>query len=201
MPGTGEAPLKADVGAERMLSCVLDWMATRSDIDAARVAVRGQSWGGYWSAVLAHTERERIRGAVYQSGPVHGFFEPGWQMKALASREYLFGLFEARSALFGTTTLEDFLAYGPRLSLSTRGLLGEPTSPMLLIGGGRDTQVPIDDLQLLLAHGTAKEAWVNPDGGHMGRSEQWQQNLITSCIVLPWLVRAVNNQVPGASGA
>lgn len=199
MPGTGEAPLKADVGAERMYSCVLDYLATRSDVDATRIVVRGQSGSGHWSAVLAHTERARIRGAVYHSGPIHHAFQPDWQRKALASREYLFGLYEARAGIYGTKTLDEFLAYGPRLSLVARGLIGQPTAPMLLLGGCKDTQVPIEDLYLLLNSGTPKEAWVNPDGGHMGRSERWPQPLIIQRIVTPWILRALNGEVPPAA--
>src|SRR5580700_9330901 len=40
MPGTGEAPIKVDVGAERMFSTVLDYLATRPEIDSKRILVR-----------------------------------------------------------------------------------------------------------------------------------------------------------------
>src|SRR5258706_12233453 len=46
MPGTGQAPLKVDVGAERMYSRALDYLQTRTEIDAKRIVVRGQSWSG-----------------------------------------------------------------------------------------------------------------------------------------------------------
>ena len=196
MPGTGQAPIKAEAGAERMFSCVLDHLTARPDIDADRIVVRGQSWSGHWAAVLAHTERERILGAVYHSGSIHGGFQPEWQVRALASREYLFGLFDARAAVYGARSLEEFLAIGPRMSLQARGLIGKPTAPMLLLGGVKDTQVPIDDLYLLLNSGTPKEAWVNPDGGHMGRSEHWPQPQIISRIVMPWILRAIRGDVP-----
>src|SRR5665213_911926 len=70
-PGTGEAPIKADLGAERMFSRVLDYLATRPDIDSKRIIAWGVSWGGHWSANLGYTERERLRGVVVQGGPVH----------------------------------------------------------------------------------------------------------------------------------
>ena len=38
---------------------------------------------------------------------------------------------------------------------------------MLLINGLRDTQVPIEDLFLLMRSGSPKEVWINPQGGHM----------------------------------
>src|SRR5437763_649941 len=37
MPGTGEAPIKVDVGAERMFSRILDYVETRPEIDSKRV--------------------------------------------------------------------------------------------------------------------------------------------------------------------
>jgi esterase FrsA len=44
MPGTGESPIKADVGAERMFSRVLDYLATRPDVDSKRIVAWGVSY-------------------------------------------------------------------------------------------------------------------------------------------------------------
>jgi esterase FrsA len=57
---------------------------------------------------LAHIERLRVKAAVNWGGPIHYYFQSAWQRKALQRREYLFGLFEARSALYGVNTLEAF---------------------------------------------------------------------------------------------
>lgn len=189
MPGTGQTRIKIEPGADKVYSVVLDALAKRDDIDGKRVVVTGGSWGGHWSAHLAYSERDRLLGAVVQGGPVHHYFQPDWQRKALGTREYLFGLFEARSAVYGVKTLDDFLAYGPRMSLKDRGLLDKPSAPMLLVNGRNDTQVPIDDLQLLLNNGDPKEAWVNPQGGHMGRTAQLSDQKIFETVVLPWVVR------------
>jgi esterase FrsA len=189
MPGTGEAPVLIDVGSERMFSRALDWLQTRPEIDAKRIVVQGRSWSGYWAAIMAYTEKDRIRGAVVQGVGVHDYFSAEWQKKAFSSREYLFDMLPARSAVYGTKTLEDFLAYGPRLSLLTRGLLDQPSAPMLLVNGERDTQQPISDLYLMMKHGDPKDAWVNPAGGHMGRSQQWSSRMIADRVVMPWIVR------------
>jgi pimeloyl-ACP methyl ester carboxylesterase len=196
MPGTGQAPIKADVGAERMFSAVLDYIGTRAELDAARVVVQGRSWSGYWAAVLACTERDRLRGAVMHGGPVHAYFQREWQEQNLETREYLFDLFEARAAIYpGVETREQLFAFGPRLSLVARGLIDRPSAPMLLVNGARDTQVPIDDLFLLMRHGTPKEAWVNPVGGHMGRSADFTSPMIAREVVIPWVVRALTGEV------
>lgn len=189
MPGTGQAPLKIDVGAERIYSRALDYLATRPEVDAKRIVVQGGSWSGHWAARLAYLERERLRGAVVQGGPIHAYFQPAWQTKALGTREYLFDLFAARASVYGVDTLEQFLAYGPRMSLKDNGLIDRPSAPMLLVNGEHDTQVPIADLDLLLHSGSPKEAWVNPKGGHMGRSAEWPDGRIFREIVAPWIAR------------
>ncbi len=189
MPGTGQAPIKIDVGSERMFSKALDYLTAQPEIDGHRIVVQGASWSGHWSARLGFIERARLRGVVVQGGPVHEYFQPGWQTKALGTREYLFDLFAARASVYGVETLEQFLAYGPRLSLLDNGMIDKPSAPMLLVNGDHDTQVPIADLNLLLHHGSPKEAWVNPDGGHMGRSAEWPDGKIFERVVLPWVVR------------
>jgi len=189
MPGTGQAPLKGDVDSERMFSRVLDYVATRPELDAKRVVVQGGSWSGYWAAKLGIVERERLRAVVVQGGPIHNYFQPEWQAKALGTREYLFDLFPARASVYGAGSLEEFLAYGPRMSLKAQGLIDRPSAPMLLVNGNRDTQVPIADLDLMLHSGSPKEAWVNPNGGHMGRSTDWPDGKIFAKIVAPWMVR------------
>jgi esterase FrsA len=189
MPGTGEAPIAVDVDSERMFSRALDVLLARPEIDPARVAVQGVSWSGYWAAKLAVLERQRLKAAVVQGGPAHGYFQPEWQLKALGTREYLFDLLPARQAIYGARTLDEFLAYGPRLSLQRLGLLDQPSAPTLLVNGERDTQVPIADLDLLLHHGSPKEAWVNPAGGHVGRSAEWTDQRIYEQVVAPWLLR------------
>src|SRR5205085_3998867 len=140
MPGTGEAPVKVDVDSERMFSRALDALIARPDIDASRIAVQGVSWSGYWAAKLAIVERQRIKAAVVQGGPAHGYFQPEWQLKALGTREYLFDLPAARQAIYGARDIDEFLAYGPKLSLQRLGLLDQPSAPMLLVNGERDTQ-------------------------------------------------------------
>ncbi len=189
MPGTGQTRIKIEPGADKVYSMVLDALAKRDDVDGKRVVVTGGSWGGHWSAHLAYSEKDRLLGSVVQGGPVHNYFQPEWQKKALGTREYLFGLFEARSAVYGVKTLDDFLAYGPKMSLKDRGFIAKPSAPILLVNGINDTQVPIDDLQLLLNNGDPKEAWVNPTGGHMGRSGQLSDQKIFETVVLPWVVR------------
>jgi len=188
MPGTGESPIKADVGSERMFSRVLDYLATRPDVDSKRIVAWGVSYGGHWSANLAYVERARLLGAVVQGGPVHDYYTAEWQKKSLGTPEYLFDLFAARAAIYGVESVDEMLAYGPRLSLKTQGFLGQPSAPMFVVNGEKDSQVPISDLYMLMqSGGSAKWSWVNPDGGHTGRSAEWPNSRVADEVIMPWV--------------
>ncbi|HET7364207.1 MAG TPA: alpha/beta fold hydrolase [Burkholderiales bacterium] len=196
MPGTGEAPIKIDLGAERMFSRLLDALATRKEVDPKRIGFMGVSWGGHWAARVAFTEKDRLRASVDWAGPADMYFSREWQSKALSTREYLFDLFAARAGVYGVSTLEEFYAYGPRMSLKNGDWLTRPSAPMLLVNGEKDTQVPIDDLYILLRNGAPKEAWVNPQGGHIGRGPGWPDTRIFKEVVVPWLALKLGGAAP-----
>ena len=190
LPGTGETPMAfATFDSDRMFSAALDYLATRPEVDAGRIVVQGRSWSGYWAAKLAITERARLRGAVVHGGPIHGYFQPQWLQSSLETGEYLYDYFQAKAQLVGVTTVEDMLDRNRRFSLLDAGLLDRPSAPMLVVNGARDSQIPAADIFVLLQHGDAKEAWVNPAGGHMGRSPQWPSQTIFERVVMPWMLR------------
>jgi len=190
LPGTGESPhAAAEIHSDRIFSAALDYLAQRPDVDAGRIVVQGRSWSGYWAAKLAVTERARLRGAVVHGGPIHHYFQPQWLTTSLATGEYLYDYQEAKCAMHGASGLDELLAKARPFSLLELGLLDQPSAPMLLVNGARDSQIPIADLYLLLEHGDAKEAWVNPQGGHMGRSQQWPGPVIAEKVLMPWIAR------------
>src|ERR1700731_1556924 len=190
-PGTGEAPRKADETSDEMYSRVLDYLATRPEIDKSRILVHVQSFGAYWAAKLAHTEAKRLLGAVTQSPPIHRTFQADFFRSRMYTREYLFDLVPAILYVYGLKSTDELTAFLPKMSLQAQGLLGGPSAPMLVVGGTKDTQVPIDDLELLInSGGEPREAWINPVGGHMGRSAQtWPDPVIFRKVILPWEVR------------
>lgn len=194
-PGTGQNPIKVSENAERVLSHVLDYIATRPEIDKNRVAMHGVSWGAYWATKMAIVERARLRGASAQSPPVDKFFQKDFLMNSLlGNREYLFDQVPAlMNILEGVHTLEEMGEYLPRMSLVHEGLLGKPMAPMLILAGVNDTQVPIDDEYLLLSKGDVpKDAWINPSGGHLGRQVGvWPDPRIFKEVIIPWLVRTL----------
>jgi esterase FrsA len=201
-PGTGQAPIKASETAERMLSRVIDYAQSRSEVDRNRIAIHGVSWGAYWATKLAILERARLKGASAQSPPTDGFFQKDFLMNSLlGNREYLFDQVPALMAIFDNVkTTEQLADIFPKMSLVRQGLLGKPMAPMLVIGGALDTQVPIADLYLLLSSGdTPKDAWINPQGGHLGRQVKvWPDPVIFKQVIIPWLVRKLEVAVPEA---
>src|ERR1019366_2203141 len=194
-PGTGQNPIKASENAERVLSRVLDYIATRPEIDKNRVAMHGVSWGAYWATKMAIVERARLRGASAQSPPVDKFFQKDFLMNSLlGNREYLFDQVPAlMNILEGVHTLEEMGEYQPKMSLVHPGLLGKPMPPMLILPGVKDTQVPISDIYLLLDQGDVpKTAWIKPAGAHPARQVGvWPDPRIFKEVIIPWLVRTL----------
>jgi esterase FrsA len=194
-PGTGQNPIKVSENADRMLSRVLDYIATRPEIDKNRIAMHGVSWGAYWATKMAIVERARLRGASAQSPPVDTFFQKEFLMNSLiGNREYLFDQVPALMAIFDNVhTIDEMAEELPKMSLVKQGLLGKPMAPMLILAGVKDTQVPISDIYLLLSKGDVpKTGWINPLGGHLGRQVGvWPDPRIFKEVIIPWLVRVL----------
>ena len=181
-----------------MLSRVIEYAQSRPEVDKSRLAVHGVSWGAYWATKLAILERTRIRAASAQSPPVDGFFQKDFVMSSLlGNREYLFDQIPALMNIFnGVTTTDELAAELSRMSLVKQDLLGKPMAPMLVLAGVLDTQVPISDIYLLLSKGdTPKTAWINPQGGHLGRQVKvWPDPVIFQQVIIPWLLHTLNVQ-------
>src|SRR6202171_5395244 len=181
-PGTGQAPIKVSPTADRMFSRVLDYLQTRPEVDKTKIAVHGVSWGAYWGTKLAIVERARLKAASVPSPPAHLFCQ----------KDYMRDHAPAVMAIIeGVNNLDDMVARFPKLSLVEQQLLGKPSAPLLIIGGVLDTQVPISDIYLILSSGDVpKEAWINPQGGHLGRQVKvWPDPVIFRQVIIPYLVR------------
>jgi esterase FrsA len=192
-PGTGQAPIKVSPTADRMFSRVLDYLQTRPEVDKTRIAVHGVSWGGYWGTKLAIVEKARLKAVSAQSPAAHLFFQKDYMLNSMfGNREYLFDHAPAfMSVVEGVNNVDDMVARFPKLSLVDQQLLGKPTAPMLIVTGALDTQVPVSDAYLILSNGDVpKEAWINPQGGHLGRQVKvWPDPVIFRQVIIPWLVR------------
>jgi esterase FrsA len=198
-PGTGQAPIKVSPTAERMLLRVLDYLQTRPEVDHTRIAMHGVSWGAYWGTKMSIVAHDRLKCVSVQSPPTDRFFTKDYVMNTLmGNREYLFDQLPAMmSILEGVTNMDQLIDMFSRLSLVNQHLLGRPTTPMLIVSGSKDTQVPISDIYKLMDSGDIpKEAWINPQGGHLGRqSGVWPDPRIFKEVILPWLGRHLNDKV------
>jgi hypothetical protein len=195
-PGTGQAPIKASPTADRMLSRVLDYLDTRPEVDKSRIAMHGVSWGAYWGTRMAIKEKARLKGVSAQSPPTDLFFQKEFLLNSLlGNREYLFDQVPALMAIFdNVTTVDELVDEFGKMSLVNQHVLGKPTTSMLVIAGSRDTQVPISDVYKLLDSGDVpKDAWINPQGGHLGRQPGvWPDPRIFKEVILPWLTRTLD---------
>jgi hypothetical protein len=194
-PGTGQAPVKVSLTADRMLSKVIDYAQSRPEVDKSRISMHGVSWGAYWATKMAIIDHDRLRGCSAQSPPTDKFFQKDFLMNSLlGNREYLFDQAAAlMSIMEGVHNLHEMGEFMPKLSLVQEGLLGKPMAPMLILAGVLDTQVPIDDEYLLLSKGDVpKEAWINPKGGHLGRQVgAWPDPRIFKQVIIPWQVKTL----------
>lgn len=181
MPGTGESPVLASADGHRSFTAILNWIASRRDLDPTRVGFLGSSFGGYWATDLAHREPKRLRAAVNWGGGIHRFFQPEWNERSRYAESYLFELLETRASALGLKTAEQYIEAAPSLSLLEQGMLDGPCCPMFLTDGKDDRQVPIDDFYLLLERGEPKSARIFP-GGHMGIGPVQQ-------TVVAWITR------------
>lgn len=199
-PGTGQSPIKASPTADRMLSRVLDYLDARPEVDKSRIAMHGVSWGAYWGTKMSIVEKARLKGVSVQSPPTDLFFQKEFVLNSLlGNREYLFDQVPAIMAIFdNVTTLDQVVDEFQKMSLVNQHLLGKPTTPMLILAGAHDTQVPISDIYELLNSGDVpKEAWINPQGGHLGRQVGvWPDPRIFKEVILPWLARTLSAKPP-----
>lgn len=201
-PGTGQSPIKASPTSERMLLAVLDYLATRPEVDKSRIAMHGVSWGAYWGTKMAIVAKHRLRGVSVQSPPTDLFFQKEFVLNSLqGNREYLFDQIPAMMAIFdNVTTVDQVVDIFQKMSLVNQHLLGKPTAPMLILAGTHDTQVPISDIYKLLDSGDVpKEAWINPQGGHLGRQVGvWPDPRIFKQVIIPWLVKDLTSEMQPA---
>ena len=190
-PGTGQG-VKITSDVWKSLKVAIDAVMGRPDIDAKRVVLWGGSFGAYWATALAFRMPDAFRGVVAHGGPL-GIGE------LHDTGEYLFDMDVAlTNAVKGASNLEEVRKLTQEMNLSRSGLIDGRAPPMLLLNGAKDSLVPIQDLYRLMSSGqTAKEAWVNPEGVHLGRQAgAWTFGRINNEITLPWVYRRLDITPP-----
>ena len=140
-PGQGEAEYDLPICPEyeRPVAAVLDWLATRPDLDSARVALWGVSLGGYYAARAAAFE-PRLKAAVCLTGPFD--FGEAFDRAPPLTR----AAFTARSF---AATEDDARAIARRMDLSA--VAARIICPIHIVGGRLDRVIPPDHAERLAA--------------------------------------------------
>ena len=142
-PGVGAAlrlqGLTSGPDTEKPAGAAVDYLETRSDVDAKRVGIIALSLGGYYAPRAAAFEK-RFKcavawGAIYDYGQcvedrLGGRGEPSVP-----------GYAEHVNWVFGGKTIEDTLAIVRQMTL--KGVADKITCPLLIVHGENDRQVPL----------------------------------------------------------
>ncbi|KAI1502095.1 Alpha/Beta hydrolase protein [Biscogniauxia marginata] len=182
IPGTADCPADpADPASpDRLWDSVFEWMRRDGRFDMDRVLCWGLSSGGYYAVRIAHTHRERLRGAVAQGAGVHYFYDRGWLARA-DGHEYPFALAPAMARKHGFETEAEYREGAQRkFSLLELGILDMPSTRLLLVNGTLDGLMPIEDSMMLFNYGSPKEARFFPGALHMGYP-------LANASVYPWM--------------
>lgn len=91
IPGTADSPADpADPESpDRLWDSVLDWMATRPELDMSLVAAWGLSAGGFYAIRAACTHRARLAGSIAHGPGSHHFLGKEW-LSRVNDHEYPF---------------------------------------------------------------------------------------------------------------
>lgn len=140
-PGQGEAeytlPIRGDF--EVPVRAVVDFIATRQDLEILKVGVMGVSLGGYYAARAAAFEK-RLRACVSLSGPY------SWVEVFDARNELSREAFMVRSHC---NTMESARAVAQTLTLA--GVARNITCPLYVVGGELDHLTPPHNAERIAA--------------------------------------------------
>ncbi|MBS0961331.1 alpha/beta hydrolase family protein [Acetobacter thailandicus] len=195
MPGTGQSGVKMGPLAEESLFVIIEKTLARKDIDPTRIVLYGGSFGGYWTTLLASRNRLPLKGVVDQSGPFSATFNSDHMKSVFKGNEYLYDSLPALSSLLENTPNEQIFLDKIQSYAIDKLVSGALTinCPVLVVGGKHDSLVPTEDLlPVLFSDGATRDAWINPNGIHMGRERGhnviWNDKEIYQKIIFPWLL-------------
>jgi 2,6-dihydroxypseudooxynicotine hydrolase len=155
-PGQGESEyrLVIEPAYERVATAAVDFLRTRPDIDAERIAVFGVSLGGYYAARSVAYE-PRLRAGVGLCGPYR--FDLDWDSLPPQTR----ATFQFRS---GAATPAEARERAGMLTLEKAA--ERITRPLLVVHGGQDRLIPPYHAERLAREAPGAELVMDPDGNH-----------------------------------
>jgi 2,6-dihydroxypseudooxynicotine hydrolase len=166
-PGQGEAqydlPIRGNY--ETAVKAVIDYIETRSDLDAKRIGMWGVSLGGYYAPRAAAFEK-RIKACIALGGP----FDWGAAWDGLPELTRL--AFQIRSHAKDAAG-----AQKNAQTLSLAGVAHNITCPIFIVNGRHDRLVPASDAERLAREVKGKaELMIVEDGNHIAtnRAYRWR---------------------------
>jgi dipeptidyl aminopeptidase/acylaminoacyl peptidase len=175
----------ADIGA------TLDFVASRPELDATRVAVVGGSYGGYLVLATAVLHPDRIRAAV----DIVGISSlPSFLESTQAYRRDL------RRAEYGDERIPEVRAVQERISPLAHA--ARIRAPLFVIQGANDPRVPRSEAEQIVsaARGNGQEIWylLALDEGHGFRKKENRDFYLAATAL--FLERQLNGPVAPAPG-
>jgi dienelactone hydrolase len=142
-PGTGEAlrlhNLPATHASERWATPCYDWLAARSDIDAARIGMAGISLGGYFTPRAVAFEPRFASGAVW--GGNHDWHEVQHKRLLREGENPVPHYWNHVHWVFGAKDQTDFFEKAKGMCLD--GILDRIRVPFLVTHGEKDRQIAL----------------------------------------------------------
>lgn len=183
--GYGKKYLQLDNGERREdsvrdIGALLDWIATRPELDKSRVAVAGGSYGGYMTLASLTHFNERLRCGVDTVG-ISNF------VTFLSNtQDYRRDL---RRAEYGDEREPAMRAFLERISPTANA--AKIQRPLFVIQGANDPRVPASEAEQIVrtVRGTGGEVWylLAKDEGH-GFRKKSNRDMATSASA--WFVRS-----------
>jgi len=164
-PGQGEAeydiPIVGDY--ERAARAVCDWIESRADLDAERIAMWGVSLGGYYAPRAAAYEK-RIRACIALSGPFE--WDRIWDNLPDLTRD----AFRVRSH-----SADETQALKKAATLTMKQAAPRISCPIFIVTGRQDRLVPASHAEQLAASVSGPvELLVVEDGGHNANNRPYR---------------------------
>lgn len=157
-PGQGEMefdhPMRFDY--EVPVRHAIDYLETRSDVDASRVGVFGVSLGGYYAPRAAAFE-PRVQATISLAGWYS--IVPHYDWSPLLTREALVARLKVRNEAEAVVALAQF---------DLSDVMQKVRCPLLVIMGRLDRVVPPEEAERMAATaGGETELWMFEDGNHV----------------------------------
>lgn len=142
-PGTGEAlrlhGLTARYDSEHWASQIVDWLETRSEVDAKRIGLEGVSLGGYYCPRAVAFEPRFACGVVW--GANHDWRDVQKRRIEKEGSLPVPHYWEHVSWVWGAKDMNDFMQISENVHLD--GILDRIKVPFLVTHGEKDSQIPL----------------------------------------------------------